>query len=79
MGGCEFAVKYLQLHMEPSQQEAGGLTELYKAEGTVRKTAYAVLANPQAVRLVREFGRYHHRVNWGRVVPKLVSDRYCRH
>lgn len=72
-------MKYLQLHMEPSQQEVGGLTELYKAEGTVRKTAYAVLANPQAVRLVREFGRCHHRVNWGRVVPKLVSDRYCRH
>lgn len=78
-GGCEFAVKYMQLHMEPSQQEAGGLTDLYEAEGTVRKTAYAVLANPQAVKLVKEFGRYHHRVNWGRVVPKLVSDRYRKH
>lgn len=77
-GGVELSVKCLAMNMPPTQSEGGGLTELYRDEGTVRKTAYAVEACPAAVRLVERFGRYHHAVDWGCVVPKIVSGRFAR-
>lgn len=77
-GGAELSFKFISMNMPPTQEEKGGLTELYRAEGTVRKTAYAVLIAPNAVRLVKRFGRYHHKVNWDRVCPKMVSDEWQR-
>lgn len=77
-GGFEMSFYFASICMEPSQQESGGLTELYKAEGTVRKTAYPVLLAPQAVKLVPKFGRYHHSVNWRRVVPKMLNEGWRR-
>lgn len=75
-GGFEMLFKYANLTMEPSQKEAGGLTDLYQQEGTVRKTAYPVLLAPQAVKLVVRFGRYHHRVNWDLLSPKMLDEKY---
>ena len=77
-GGFEMLFKYANLTMMTSQQEAGGLTELYRKEGTVRKTAYPVLLAPQAVKLVVRFGRYHHRVNWDLLSPKVLDEKYQR-
>lgn len=74
-GGLEIQFKYMMMTMKPTQQEAGGLTELYKSDGAVRKTAYAVLAMPQAVRLVRKFGRYHHKVDWKAIAPKILRGK----
>ena len=77
-GGAELSVKYLAMNMPATQSEDGGLSELYRDEGTVRKTAYAVMACPSSVKLVQKFGRYHHKANWQRIAPKLVSDGYAR-
>lgn len=77
-GGFEMLFKYANLTMEPSQSEAGGLTDLYKAEGTVRKTAYPVLLAPSATKLVVRFGRYHHRVDWDKLSPKMLHSKWQR-
>lgn len=77
-GGVELSVKCLAMSMPPTQSERGGLTELCRDEGTVRKTAYAVEACPSAVRPVERFGRYHHAVDWGCVVPKIVSGKFAK-
>lgn len=71
-GGYELSFKHACVVMTQTQQEEGGLTDLYRQEGTVRKTAYAVLACPGAVELVCKFGRWHHKVNWARLVPKII-------
>lgn len=47
-------------------------------DGTVRKTAYAICACPSSVKLVRKFGRYHHRADWKTIAPKIVSDAHAR-
>lgn len=78
-GRAEMTVRFMAMNMPPTQSEGGGLSQLYKDEGTVRKTAYAVMACPCAVKLVERFGRYHHRVRWDKVTPKIVSGRYARH
>lgn len=76
LGGAEISLKYVQMVMMPTQQENGGLTDIYQNVGTVRKTAYAILAAPGCTTLVEKFGRYHHRINWRFLTPKLISDSY---
>ena len=44
----------------------------------MRKSAYPVLVAPVAAKLVVRFGRYHHRIDWSKLVPKVVSDEYER-
>ena len=51
---------------------------MYKADGTVRKTAYAIMVQPNACRLVVKYGRYHHNVNWKLVCPKIINERFKR-
>lgn len=60
--------------MSATQQEKGGLTELYKEQGTVTKTAYGVLGHPKAVKLTNFKGRYHHHVDWKSISPCIVKE-----
>ena len=77
-GGREMSLRCMNMLMPPTQSEKGGLSDIYKLEGTVRKSAYPVLVAPVAAKLVVRFGRYHHRIDWGKLVPKVVSDEYER-
>lgn len=77
-GGFEMQFKYANLTMAKSQKEEGGLTDLYQAEGTVRKTAYPILLAPNAVKLVIKYGRYHHQCNWDHLCPKMLDEKWRR-
>lgn len=77
-GMCEYSFKFLSMEFPKTQSEAGGNTDIYKEDGTVRKTAYAVMADPLNVKLVVKFGRYHHEVNWQSVCPKLIHEKYAK-
>lgn len=63
---------------EGTQQEDGGLTALYLAEGTYVKSFYTLLYSPSSVSLSllqdRNDPRIHHRVNWRTSVPKIVPE-----
>lgn len=74
--GPEFSFNFLSMNMPATQSEDGGLSELYREEGTVRKTAYAVMAAPGAVRLVKRFRRYHHKCDWRRLVPMVLNEKW---
>lgn len=78
-GGYEMSLRCMNMTMPPTQSENGGLTDIYKMEGTVRKSAYPVLLAPVAAKLVVRFGRYHHKVDWSKLVPKVVNERYARY
>jgi hypothetical protein len=76
-GKKEYFIKYLMANMTVTQSNLGGNTDLYLEDGTIRKTAYAVLIDPYNVKLVVRHGRYHHKVNWRNIKPKLISDKYA--
>jgi hypothetical protein len=76
-GKLEMSFKFLSLVLKPTQKETGGNTDIYQLSGTVRKTAYAVLIDPRAVKLVIKFGRYHHAVEWKLITPKLIRQKYA--
>lgn len=75
-GGIEYSFNWLACTTNETQTEDGGLTEMYKKDGTVRKTAYAILHSPQYVELCIKFGRYHHTVSWKDVSPKLIHEKW---
>ena len=56
-----------------------GSPEYYKAVGTVRKTAYAVMNAPDITKLVIRFGRYHHKVDWKAVAVKILDTKYRKY
>lgn len=72
----EYTFLFMQLVMPPSQQEKGGLSDIYLAEGTVRKSAYPILLAPNAAKLVIKFGRYHHKVDWSKIRSKVISEKW---
>lgn len=77
-GGFEISFNYLGMGTVKTQTEQGGNTDLYQDNGTVMKTAYAVLASPLSVSLVIKFRRFHHQNNWRYVSPKLIRDTYAK-
>lgn len=76
-GKIEMSFRFMNLTLAATQSEDGGNTDIYKLSGTVRKTAYAILIAPSAVRLVIKFGRYHHHVNWDKITPRIISNKYA--
>lgn len=74
--GKEMNLKFISVDTPNTQQDDGGLTEMYKELGTVRKTAYLILIAPNATKLVIHKGRYHHRVDWSKLVVKTISEKW---
>lgn len=77
-GKREMAFKFMTLMLAPTQSETGGNSDIYESEGTVRKTAYAVLIDPKATKLIISYGRYHHHVDWESVSPKMIKESYAK-
>jgi hypothetical protein len=62
-----------------TQENAGGLTEIYKAFGTYVKSFYSVIVAPSAVKITLmgdNRKRLHHQVNWGAIAPKIISPAH---
>jgi len=62
-----------------TQQNKGGMTELYLDTGTYLKSFYTVMMAPSCV-CVRMMGtssrRLHHNINWNLCVPKILDERH---
>lgn len=62
-----------------TQANSGGLTEMYLELGTYVKSFYTVMMAPYCT-TIKEMGckhkRLHHKINWNRAVPKILSEDY---
>lgn len=78
-GDLFLTVMGLQLNQPPTQSLAGGMTELYRDNGTYMKSFYTVMMAPSCA-TVRTMGRtsrrMHHSISWDHAVPKILSDRH---
>lgn len=63
----------------PTQQNAGGMSELYLDSGTYVKSFYSVMYCPSAVK-IRPMGAYHkrlhHSISWDHCIPVIVPEKY---
>lgn len=69
-----------------TQQNAGGLTDMYLEFGTYQKSFYSVMAAPSCVKVSMLRGgkagaehqhwRIHHHVRWENCAPKILSEKW---
>lgn len=60
-------------YMTPdSQSQAGGMTEAFHQEGTLRKVKYLLKAFPEVSFFALKFGRFHHLVDYSRYQQPLI-------
>lgn len=70
---------FVRIQQIDTQQNSGGLTDIYLDIGTYVKSFYTVMVAPSCVKIssmgVNE-KRIHHKINWKYAVPKILSDKY---
>jgi hypothetical protein len=78
-GKLFFTVAEATLNQCDTQQNKGGLTDIYLDLGTYIKSFYSVICAPSCVK-VKAMGvnhkRLHHKVNWNCCVPKIINEKY---
>lgn len=77
-GGLFFTMNQVALEQIQTQQNPGGLTELYLDAGTYVKSFYSVMYQPSSVKvsIIRGPGsmRLHHRISWKNTAPMIVRE-----
>lgn len=67
------------INQAETQQQAGGLTDSYKENGTYMKSFYSVMMCPSAVKIATMNSlhpRFHHKINWNACAPKIIRQEY---
>lgn len=67
----------VQVNQVATQQQEGGLTEIYLDAGTYVKSFYSLLYTPSCIE-VRDMGdrhrRLHHKIDWNACAPKILRE-----
>jgi hypothetical protein len=83
--GNYFATTALcSITQKQTQQAAGGLTDMYLAEGTYKKSFYSCMYMPSSVAISvlcdarieakTKHSRFHHKIKWRATVPRLLRE-----
>jgi len=85
-GLAMFTVFQVQLLQQPTQKQAGGMTDAYQDGGTYVKSFYSIMRCPSAARisyLHPRFGRVaggvvriHHRVTHNHCAPRIIPEAF---
>lgn len=78
-GMLALTLPQLSMHQYRTQKVSGGLTEWYKRYNTYVKSAMSAMLAPRAVKIVAmgwTYPRPHHEVEWDKIAPLVVSDKY---
>jgi hypothetical protein len=78
-GNLFFTIDRIQVVQSETQQQSGGLTEMYLELGTYMKSFYTVMMAPSAVKigvLKDSHSRIHHAINWRNIAPKIIREEF---
>lgn len=71
-------IPFVALVQKQTQKNAGGMTDIYQANGTYVKSFYTVIFSPSCC-TIRPMGdkhkRLHHRIDWERCAPKIIREK----
>ena len=76
IGKVFLMIPYISLGQIMTQQNQGGMTDMYVDTGTYMKSFYTILDNPSCVKITRmgnKYRRLHHKIEWEYAVPKIIS------
>jgi len=81
-GSLFFTMTQVMLCQQQTQQNAGGMSELYLDSGTYVKSFYTVMHSPACVQIgmmgdhrVKRY-RIHHQINWHKTAPKIIRETH---
>lgn len=69
----------VMLNQTASQSAKGGITDLYRSEGTYSKSFSSVIVAPSCARITlmgESSRRIHHKILWKYAVPKIIHQKY---
>lgn len=78
-GQLFFTFTRANIVQKQSQSVSGGMTEVYKDNGTYQKSFYSVMSMPSCVKIAMmgdKHYRIHHNVNWNHCVPLILNERW---
>lgn len=78
-GNLFFTISNVALNQGQTQANAGGLTDIYLANGTYVKSFYSVIFCPSAVKvgmMGSSSRRMHHVIDWNACNPKIINQEY---
>lgn len=77
LGKLFLTVGIISVQQKQTQSLTGGMSDIYKDNGTYVKTFYSIMIMPSCVK-VSMMGisnrRIHHATNWNNAVPKIISE-----
>lgn len=79
LGHLMLTIADINLDQRATQQNAGGMSDLYLASGTYVKSFYTVMTSPSCVKISTvgpSHARIHHLVDWEHCVPKIISSDF---
>ena len=80
-GKIFFTPSGIMLHQAETQQNKGGLTDMYLKYGTYIKPFLTVMLQPSSAKVyplgnTRETNRLHHKIDWKRTVPQIIREKH---
>lgn len=78
-GELFFTVADATLNQCDTQQNSGGLTDIYLDLGTYIKSFYSVICSPSCVKVISmgvSHRRIHHKIVWNNCCPKILNQKY---
>lgn len=79
IGKLMFTVTNISVNQIQTQDNPGGLTDIYKQDGTFIKSFYSVMCRPDCVKVAAmgdHYMRMHHNVEWDYCVPKIINEKW---
>ena len=80
MGKLFFTVMQVMLNQKTTQENKGGMTELYLDSGTYIKTFYSIMYSPSCVKISYLHDpqsnnvRIHHKISWNNTAVKILRE-----
>ena len=78
-GKLMFTITKVSVVQKMTQQNPGGLTDIYLDNGTYVKSFYSVIHEPSCVKVAlmgSNNKRIHHKINWDKCCPKILNEKW---
>ena len=86
MGNLVITFYNAVIRQKATQTNLGGMSEVYKDQGTYVKSFYSIMYAPSCVKIFlfkgdnyrtkKRLGRLHHKVRYNNAVPKIIEQKY---
>lgn len=78
-GNLLFTVANVMINQGTTQENAGGMTDVYLDSGTYVKSFFTIICAPSCTRIStmgNKFMRIHHKILWDKCCPKILNEKW---